>query len=152
MRDNAQDFDNNQAEAEGWGIWECDGSESGPYQLQRIDSPDDRDAPSFGDDAAAWEFVKAKAAEGSAYHVAALDYLKQHNPLEYAAIHNDAPGYALARLEFEAECALLEDCGKPSESDVAQMVRKARRQAEKHFKVKLTATRNTEGNWHFAIA
>lgn len=35
----------------------------------------------------AWAHVVARAHEGSAYHRAALDYIKKHNPIEWVAFH-----------------------------------------------------------------
>jgi hypothetical protein len=74
-------FDNTQSVAEGWSIFECSGSENGPFQLQRLD-----EAEVFPNDDDAWVFVIGKAREGSAYHIGALTYLREHNPLEIAAM------------------------------------------------------------------
>ena len=75
------DFDNTQAHKEGWCISECHCSSNGPYQLQRDD-----DLGWFPTDGHAWIFTRNKAAAGSEYHIAALDFLKRENPQEYAAI------------------------------------------------------------------
>jgi len=75
------DFDNTQAQSEGWGIFETDGSSSGPYQLQRMD-----DEEVFEDDDAAARFVQQRASYGHHYHASALEFLREHNPIEYAAI------------------------------------------------------------------
>ncbi|MBK9003570.1 MAG: hypothetical protein IPM41_06820 [Sphingomonadales bacterium] len=40
----------------------------------------------FTSDDEAWRHVAARAAEGSAYHGAALDFLRDHSPGEYAAV------------------------------------------------------------------
>jgi hypothetical protein len=75
-------FDNQQAHAEGWGIFDlCEVGRADPYQLQRIDE-DER----FASDDDAWRYVTARAAEGSAYHRTALDFLRDHSPGEHAAL------------------------------------------------------------------
>lgn len=76
------DFDNGQAHAEGWGIFDlCEEGRTDPYQLQRVDE----DAR-FASDDEAWRHVAARAAEGSTYHSAALDFLRRSSPGEYDAL------------------------------------------------------------------
>lgn len=77
----SDEFDNGPAGEEGWGIFDCEGSENGPYQLQRFD-----EEAIFEDDAQAWKFVADKAKAGSEYHVSAFAYLKANNPIEYDSI------------------------------------------------------------------
>ena len=82
-------FDNRQAHAEGWGIFDlCEVGRPDPYQLPRIDA----DAR-FASDDDAWQHVAARAAEGSAYHRDALAFLSDNSPGEYAALiaHTAAP-------------------------------------------------------------
>lgn len=75
-------FDNRQAHEEGWGIFDlCEVGRADPYQLQRVDE-DER----FASDDDAWRHVAARAAEGSAYHSAALAFLRKSSPGEYAAL------------------------------------------------------------------
>jgi hypothetical protein len=74
-------FDDTQAVSEGWSIVETDGSENGPYQLQKIDEFD-----KFKSDDEAWLYVYRRANEGSAYHQQALAYLDDNNPKEYEAL------------------------------------------------------------------
>lgn len=75
-------FDNRQAHAEGWGIFDlCEEGRPDPYQLQRVDE-DER----FPSDDDAWRYVAARGAEGSTYHGAALDFLREASPGEYAAM------------------------------------------------------------------
>ncbi|KUL94303.1 hypothetical protein DK26_14900 [Bosea sp. WAO] len=74
------EFDNTQADAEGWGIYECDGSSNGPYQICRDD-----EAAVFASDDAAWRHVIDGATAGSAYHIRAMDYIREHNPAEWCA-------------------------------------------------------------------
>ena len=77
--------------ADGWNIFECFGSDNGPWQIQRLDEPSDwpefhgRPYP-FAEDADAWCHVWQKAEEGSALHQRALAFLGEHNPSEFDAI------------------------------------------------------------------
>jgi hypothetical protein len=77
----APEFDNSQAINEGWSIFTCYGSENGRYQLQCCDDDD-----VFVADAQAWKFVVEQAQVGSEYHKAALQYLRDYNPMEIQAI------------------------------------------------------------------
>lgn len=80
--------------AEGWDIFCSDGSEDGPWQIQRLDDPEawtmeDVETPNpnpFEGDADAWVHVRDKAAEESPLHVAALAFIQRHNPDEYDRI------------------------------------------------------------------
>lgn len=66
---------------EGWNIWECFGSSSGPWQIQRLD--DAADYPGsvqLESDDDAWRLV---ISGGQAHHRAALDFIKAHNDIEY---------------------------------------------------------------------
>lgn len=81
MSNNDPFFDNTLATGEGWVISDCEGSENGPWQLQKCDEEE-----IFADDTDAWAFVRLKASEGSAYHLAALEYIKQRCPEEFARI------------------------------------------------------------------
>jgi hypothetical protein len=83
---NDVNFDNTQAQAEGWFISFCDGymdekGEPRPWQLQR---EDEREV--FASDLEAWAHVVSKARAGSEYHRDALDFLAKHSPAEHAAI------------------------------------------------------------------
>lgn len=73
-----QTIDNTQAVAEGWMI--IDAAEAG-WQL-RYDPKESL----LDSDQDAWFLVYAKASEGSAYHQAALDFLKEHGLSEYDQI------------------------------------------------------------------
>lgn len=89
VHENVPEFDNGQAYMEGWSIFECWGSDNGPFQLQRVDELEE-----FPSDDEAWTFVIGKAREGSAYHKGALDYLRAHNPMEIVAMtkaHGELP-------------------------------------------------------------
>lgn len=81
-----KDFDNIQAEREGWGIFECGGSESGPYKICKDEDPPEDDTPDLENDDGAWAHVAARALEGSAYHTSALLYIHEFNPIEWRAI------------------------------------------------------------------
>lgn len=74
------EFDNTQAGLEGWGIFDCEGSANGPWQIQREDATE-----VFPDDDAAWRHVAARATAGSPYHAAAIDFIRLHNPVEFAS-------------------------------------------------------------------
>ncbi|MFG1270769.1 hypothetical protein V5F40_22725 [Xanthobacter sp. DSM 14520] len=52
---------------------------------------DDPDLPDvlFHSDEAAWAFVREQADAGSEYHLGALRFLQEHNPIEFAAIMDD---------------------------------------------------------------
>lgn len=74
------EFDNMQADDEGWAIFGV-ALREGHHQLMKCDDMD-----VFSDDAQAWEFVVEKAKAGSVYHQSALEYLKEHNPSEFNLI------------------------------------------------------------------
>lgn len=78
------------AQTEGWGIFECYGSDNGPFQLCRIDDPEvfaaDLGAQilrTWTDDTEVWEFVRSS---GSDLHTKALAFLREQNPAEYESI------------------------------------------------------------------
>ena len=52
-----------------------------PYELQAV-----LDEGVFADDGEAWDFVRARVAEGDALATKAAAWLKAHSPCEYAAI------------------------------------------------------------------
>ncbi|KVH56764.1 hypothetical protein WS89_22565 [Burkholderia sp. MSMB1072] len=89
MNENITEFNNAQADGEGWGIFDCVGSDNGRWQLQRIDEDE-----VFLDDDSAWKFVTDKAREGSAYHRSAIEFVRDNNPDEYQAIRT-ATGFEL---------------------------------------------------------
>ncbi|WP_439357911.1 hypothetical protein [Bradyrhizobium sp. DASA03007] len=74
-------FDNGQAIDEGWSIFECFGSENGPWQIQKMD-----DAGKFNTDIDVWRLVVTYADAGSVYHQRALQFIKDNNPMEYDCI------------------------------------------------------------------
>ena len=69
------------AQKEGWDIFDTYGSDSGPWQLQRLDNVDDgADSTQLTTDNQAWSLVL----EGSLpHHQAARDFIRVHNPMEY---------------------------------------------------------------------
>ncbi|CAO3459647.1 hypothetical protein [Azospirillum argentinense] len=73
--------DSREARAEGWDLFDCDGSGNGRTQLHKAD-----DADIFANDPAAWAFVLAHATRGSRLHAQALALLLKHNPKEATAI------------------------------------------------------------------
>lgn len=74
-------FDNNIAFDQGWGIFDCEGSENGPWQLQKLD-----ESELLRNDLEAWRLVVNYANAGSEYHQKALQFLAEHNPLEHTTI------------------------------------------------------------------
>jgi len=100
---NKSGFDNKQAAGEGWAIFDNGDGEAGPWTLNKIDTMDDPDLPDalFDSDETAWAFVREQADGGSAYHLAALRFLEEHNPIEYAAIMDDQAALQTARSALE---------------------------------------------------
>ncbi|MGJ4953116.1 hypothetical protein [Bradyrhizobium sp. HKCCYLS20291] len=84
-------FDNNRAFDEGWGIFECSGSENGPYQLQKLDESD-----KFRNDIEAWRYVVEVADRESEYHQKALAFLAEHSPFEHQTILDTVNNKAVA--------------------------------------------------------
>ncbi|MBN9548496.1 MAG: hypothetical protein J0H31_06330 [Alphaproteobacteria bacterium] len=81
------------AQAEGWDIFEAEGSisnENGdrPFQLQALDDSDI--FTGHNRDVDAWRHVYTKAQAGSPLHQQALDFLREHSPAEYEAIVKEA--------------------------------------------------------------
>jgi hypothetical protein len=79
----------NAAIAEGWEIFDCDGSSNGRWQVNCLDSPLDWAEeggvvpPELNGDEAAWKIV----ANGTQpHHEAARVFLQAHNPQEYALV------------------------------------------------------------------
>lgn len=95
-----EEFDNAKAHQEGWGIFDCDGSTNGRWQICQIDCPAEWneayeegaperlpfEEPQFPGDGAVWEHVVKRALAGSQYHRNALTFIEIHNPKEWAAI------------------------------------------------------------------
>jgi hypothetical protein len=87
--------DSKAARAEGWDVWDCDGSENGRFQLcrcdddpeaERCDATGEMRGAAFDDDEGAWRHVVALAREGSALHVKALAFITAQNPIEAECI------------------------------------------------------------------
>lgn len=77
---------------EGWGIFHCDGSRNGPWQIQKIDDPDDLAevivatvGRLWDEDDQAWMHVWTVESE---LHRKALAYVREMNPLEWKAIED----------------------------------------------------------------
>lgn len=68
------------ATAEGWDLYDSAGSGAGPWQIQSFD---DGDPVDLGDDMVAWKLVQAQR---TPHARAALQFLAEHNPLEYVRI------------------------------------------------------------------
>jgi hypothetical protein len=76
---------------EGWGIFQNTDDEHEPFELNKLDDPASLpelgiDEPVFDDDVSAWEFVIAKAMEGSTLHNEALLFLAEQSPGEIVHI------------------------------------------------------------------
>jgi hypothetical protein len=73
------------AHAEGWGIFDCQGSEYGRWQVQRLDDPQDHglSIEPLESDEEAWRLIVNGTGE---HHKAALEVLKEHCPEEYARV------------------------------------------------------------------
>lgn len=72
------------ATKEGWDIFECFGSATTPWQVQRLDDASDvPGAPQLDNDDDAWRIVLQGT---QAHHSAALTFLRQHSPEEYEAM------------------------------------------------------------------
>jgi hypothetical protein len=84
-------FDNNRAFDEGWSIFECFGSANGPWQLQKCD-----ESGILKTDLEAWRLVVDRAEAGSNYHQTALQFLKDHNRIEYDCVVDTIKRKAIA--------------------------------------------------------
>ena len=72
---------------QGWRLWDSDGSECGPLQIQTFDTPGEVDGePDIGDDTVAWMLIAGRSAAGDPEAQQVLDALLLVNPLEYAAV------------------------------------------------------------------
>lgn len=99
-------FLNTHPAEEGWGIFDCDGSENGRWQLCRDDAMD-----VFPSDDEAWVFVVEQAVAGSAYHQDALAFLEQNNPEEHHGI-----------LEFVAKSSAVRAAAPPARKTNVEFV------------------------------
>ena len=84
-------YDDNAAMAEGWAIFDADGSVQNkdgrsPFQLQRIDEME-----KFDGDIEAWRYVIDRAKEGSLLHLGALRFLAAESPGEIDQIAETYP-------------------------------------------------------------
>lgn len=76
------------AAKEGWSIFDCDGSDNGPWQIQGFDCPSDWigiagfEPPCLTDNDA-WLIVMKGEEE---HHRIAREFIKQANPVEYKAM------------------------------------------------------------------
>lgn len=76
---------------EGWVLSDTSGSENGPYQIQRVDCPEDWESgfpiPLLESDNDAWTIVLIGR---EPHHKAALEFIEESNPIEYEAIRSFA--------------------------------------------------------------
>lgn len=78
---NSTDEQEHQMVAEGWGVWEADGSACGRIQIQRYDTLENGRDP-LPSDECAWELVVHGARAGSSLHRLALLDVAAYNPQE----------------------------------------------------------------------
>ena len=83
------DFDNKQAETEGWFITEV-GAPGDMYRLEKDD-----EAKVFLTDQDAWTFVINKAIVGSIYHISALKFLEVNDTTDFELIENHTASMGL---------------------------------------------------------
>jgi len=74
------------AHQEGWDVFDCGNEVNGRWQIQRLDASDVPGAPQLADENAAWRLIVQGCLLDSAHHRAALDFVRQHNLIEYEAI------------------------------------------------------------------
>lgn len=79
------------AAEQGWDIFYCYGSESGDWQLQRIDEPEEGE-PIFEDDHKAWEFVYKQFLVGDDMAKSALTFLSKFCMEEFLRIKKHCEG------------------------------------------------------------
>lgn len=73
------------AQREGWDIFDTQGSNGGPWQVQRFDDASEvHGAPQLKDDETAWQIVIQGTA---AHHEAARQFIRTHSPKEWAALN-----------------------------------------------------------------
>lgn len=97
MIDEQLDVINAAAHLEGWAVFTCSGSDNGPYQIQRLDAPDEGEAE-LATDEAAWLLV-IRGIEP--HHIAPMNFIKEHNPQEWEAISKFVTKIADGRLTEE---------------------------------------------------
>lgn len=83
---------NLRAEPQGWGIFDCSGSENARYHLCRTD-----DVAIFPDDDEVWSHVWNRANENPiGLEAEALGWLKRYSPEEYRCIEAGLPDHRRA--------------------------------------------------------
>ena len=98
-------YDDRAAIAEGWAIFYAEGNSEGTiWQLQRLD-PGGDGPHVFDSDKEAHEFVWSRYLLGSKNHVAAINFLKEHEPREYRNIKTSAENVVFDRLRRAEESA-----------------------------------------------
>jgi hypothetical protein len=88
--------DRDAAQAEGWDIFDADGSEDGRWQLQHLANPQETPSlgytePKFTDDGEAALHVQAKAHEGSRLHIRAINFLIKAESGDVKKFHLSLP-------------------------------------------------------------
>ena len=77
--------------SEGWDVWHCDFRDNGAlrFEIQALMESFDDFPLRFDNDDDAWRHVLTMAREGSALHQAAVAFIKEHDPIEYALFVHD---------------------------------------------------------------
>jgi hypothetical protein len=105
MQDSAKtaQFDNTQAETEGWFISEI-GAEGDTWRLEKNDA-----AEIFETDDMAWGYVIRQAVQGSVYHIRALKFLEVNAPEEFERIENHAAAFMICHQISSRFATLVND-------------------------------------------
>ncbi len=89
---------------EGWDVFDCDGSDFGQWQINRVDEADEGDVQLNSDDEA-WRIVL----EGSGpHHVSAREFIKKHTPVHWWEICRTAELNGVDKSKLSPE--LLVEC------------------------------------------
>lgn len=73
--------------AQGWDLFTTGGAEGHPpWELQRIDFPEDESDAVFPGDQEAHEFVRRQAEAGDSLALAAIAFLEERSPEEHATV------------------------------------------------------------------
>ena len=75
------------SEKQGWAIFDTtSGHGHPPWELHRIDDPEDGSEPLFEGDRQAHEFVLEQSMRGDRLAYKALEFLREHSPKEYDTV------------------------------------------------------------------
>lgn len=80
-------------DSEGWGVFESDGSKSGPLQIQKVDFVDEDGVPQLDTEEQAWELFVRRLITSDEVALDLADVLNVDNPLELHSIINWLAGW-----------------------------------------------------------